>query len=239
MKTYTPAELSEVLAKHTLYLRGDPAGARANLSGADLSGAILYGAILERANLSGADLSGANLYGANLSGAILYGANLSGANLYGANLRDANLERANLSYAVLSYANLYGANLSYAVLYGANLRDANLDPSHIARVQKCPTGAFEAYKKVAGGTVLKLLIPADALRLGGLVGSKCRANKATVLGVEGSADPSVTSFRSRHDPEFVYVIGQTVEVADFCDDDRIECAAGIHFFITKIEAEEY
>ena len=66
--------LKDILSKHLAWLRGEPEGKRADLSGANLSGADLSGA-----NLSGANLSGANLYGANLSGANLSGANLSGA----------------------------------------------------------------------------------------------------------------------------------------------------------------
>ena len=74
MKTYTNEELNEILRKHELWLRGDPSGARADLSGANLI----------RANLSGANLSGANLIRADLSGANLYGANLYEADLSGA-----------------------------------------------------------------------------------------------------------------------------------------------------------
>jgi uncharacterized protein YjbI with pentapeptide repeats len=75
MEAFTVEQIQAVLAAHAMWRRGEAAGKRANLSGADLYGA----------DLSGANLSGANLYGANLSGA-----NLSGANLYGANLSRAN-----------------------------------------------------------------------------------------------------------------------------------------------------
>jgi hypothetical protein len=107
MKTYTKAELAEVIDSHGKWLRDEEGGSRANLSHADLSGAYLYGA----------DLSYANLSGAYLYGAYLSGANLSGANLYHANLYGADLSRADLSYANLSGADLYRANL-----YGADLR---------------------------------------------------------------------------------------------------------------------
>ena len=82
MKTYTAAELAEIIESHGKWLRVEEGGSRANLYGANLSGADLSGA-----NLSGADLYGANLSGANLSGANLSGADLSGADLYGADLR--------------------------------------------------------------------------------------------------------------------------------------------------------
>ena len=49
--------IKDILDKHAAWLRGEPEGVKADLSGADLSGA----------DLSGADLSGANLSGANLS----------------------------------------------------------------------------------------------------------------------------------------------------------------------------
>lgn len=51
MKTYTAAELAEVIESHGKWLRGEEGGSRANLSGANLSGADLYGADLCRAEL--------------------------------------------------------------------------------------------------------------------------------------------------------------------------------------------
>ena len=102
----THEELQSILAVHLAWLRSEPGGSGANLSGADLSGANLYGADLYGANLSGADLSRANLSGANLSGA-----DLSRANLYGANLSRANLYGANLSGAKVNELELAGVGL--------------------------------------------------------------------------------------------------------------------------------
>ena len=116
--TYTAEHLAEVVAKHGLWLKGDPAGARAILSLADLSGANLSRADLSQANLTEANLARANLSRAKLSLANLSGASLSGANLSGANLAWADLAGANLSRADLSGANLTGANLA-----GADLPD--------------------------------------------------------------------------------------------------------------------
>ena len=64
-------DIQETLRLHSLWVRGEAGGERANLLGANLLGA----------NLLGANLSGANLYGANLSGASLSRANLLGASL--------------------------------------------------------------------------------------------------------------------------------------------------------------
>ena len=227
----------------------------ANLSGANLSGANLSGASLSGANLSGASLSGANLSRADLSGASLSGANLSGADLGRADLSEADLSRANLSGAYLSgaifsRANLSGADLSRADLSGADLSRANLSGADLSRAnlseanlsdeQKkrlyaertiLPEGDLIGYKKLAEGNVVKLRIPADARRVGGFNGRKCRAEYAIVL--EGSG-------RSCHDSSFTYAEGQTVRPSLAFDPEVTEeCRSGIHFFITRAEAEAY
>ena len=79
MKTYTTAELKDILNKHALWLRDDPSGVKADLSRADLSGANLSYADLSRADLLYTNISHADLSGANLSYADLSGANLSGS----------------------------------------------------------------------------------------------------------------------------------------------------------------
>lgn len=68
--------LSETLARHAAWRRGDADGKRADLRGADLRGADLSGAYLSGAYLRGAYLSGAYLICADLRGAYLSGADL-------------------------------------------------------------------------------------------------------------------------------------------------------------------
>ncbi len=184
--------------------------AGANLSRADLYGANLSGANLSRANLSRADLSRADLSRADLSGA-----NLSRADLYG-----ANLSRANLSRADLSGADLYGADL-----YGA--KNAELV---IAQTRILAEGDLIGWKKCRAGVIVKLRIPAAAKRSHAF-GRKCRAEYAEVLEVIG-ADVGV----SGHDDTTEYRAGETVRPHEFSDKWQDECAPGIHFFITEIEA---
>ena len=61
MKTYTTAELKDILNKHELWLKHDPSGAIADLRGANLRCVNLHGTDLYGAKLSGIDLSGAKL----------------------------------------------------------------------------------------------------------------------------------------------------------------------------------
>lgn len=184
----------------------------ANLRGSNLGEANLYHAYLRGSNLLHADLRYANLSDANLSDANLYGANLYGANLSGANLRGANLRGANLSYA-----NLSGAKLSYAKL---------------PHFQICPeVGPFIAWKKTTAG-VIQVMIPDDAQRTSSLVGRKCRASHVVV----GITEPGSSPTSSR---KLDYIQGETVYADKFDPDIRVECTHGIHFFMTKAEAEEY
>jgi len=206
---------------------------RANLSGAYLSGAYLSGANLSRANLSGADLSRANLSGANLSRANLSGADLSRANLSGAYLSRADLSRANLSGANLSGANLSGADLSGAYLSRANLKDAKDADLTIARTRILPEGDITGWKKCQGGVIVKLLIPADARRSHAF-GRKCRAEFADVLEVHG-AEFGI----SMHDSKTKYAVGERVTPDGFDEDWTQECASGVHFYISRIEAENH
>ena len=200
---------------------------------ADLSWASLSGANLSGANLSGANLSGANLRGADLSRASLSSADLRGANLRGADLSGANLSGANLSGADLSWANLSGANLSGANLSGADLRGAKNVPT-LPHTIITPEGDLVVYKKLQEG-VATLLIPKEAKRCSA-TGRKCRAEFALVQ----ELPKGITVGHSRHDPLFLYIRGQTVRPTEPFDENRWnECAPGIHFFLTREEAENY
>ena len=216
-------DLKKILDEHLLWLNGE-GGSRADLRNADLSNADLFGA-----NLRGANLSNANLFGANLRGANLRGANLFGANLRGANLRGADL---------------FGANLRDANLSNANLREASIDQMmwNIYTVfypLQCPeSGSYIGYKK-ASGLVVELEIPADARR-SSATSRKCRASKAKVLSITDiNGNPAGGQVKSNYDPNFVYAIGETVEVTDFDDNRWNECSTGIHHFITRAEAVIY
>jgi hypothetical protein len=195
-----------------------------NLRDAELCGAKLCGANLRDADLCGADLCGANLCGAKLCGANLRDANLRDAGLCGANLRGANL----------CGANLRGANLRGANLCGANLRGAKNAELAMAATRILPEGDLIVWKKCHSGVLVKLRIPADARRSHAF-GRKCRAEFAEVLEVIGG--DKGTSLHSPTSCE--YVRGAAVRPDSWDEDWTNECSHGIHFFITRAEAEAY
>ena len=186
--------------------------------------AVNSGANLTRANLSGADLSGADLTRANLSRANLSGANLSGANLSG----------AYLSGAYLSGADLSGANLTRANLSGANLSGAKNSDLAIAQTSILPDeGDVIGWKKCRENVIVKVLVKGDEKR-SNASGRKCRAFRVTVLDVLGAETGT-----GIYNPDVIYRKGEVVEADSWTEDRWTECGHGIHFFITKAEAEAY
>ena len=255
------AELKTILDLHEKWLIKEPDGKRADLSWTHLRFADLSETNLHGADLTGADLTGANLRFADLSEACLCDALLCGANIYranlikadldGADLRLANLNGADLNYACFSFADLSRTNLHRANFVGADLSCADLsearlymtnliDAKNIDFPISCPEkGSFIGFKK-ANGLIVELEIPSDALRSSATT-RKCRCSKAKVISItnlDGSSS-DVTSIASSWDSNFIYTIGDIIEVADFDTNRWNECASGIHFFITRQEAVNY
>jgi Family of unknown function (DUF5758)/Pentapeptide repeats (8 copies) len=172
---------------------------------------------------------------ATKNGANLYGANLRGANLYGANLRSANLRSANLNGADLYGANLYGANLRSADLYGANLRSAkNIPILAAAQSSIVPeSGQFTGWKKCKDGVLVRLMVGGKARR-SNASGRKCRAEYVKVMEVIG-AEIGI----SQYDNKTEYRVGKIVRCDKWNEDRWVECGGGIHFFLTRVEAENY
>ena len=164
-----------------------------------------------------------------------------------ADLRHADLRHADLRHADLRHADLRDADLRDADLRHADLRGADLPELTIAKTSILPDGDIIGWKKAYVAdmpptpVIVKLLIPSDAKRSNS-TGRKCRANKARILDLQdrqGNSLPPDTTAYSSFDPDFTYKKGETVHVEDFDTNRWNECAPGIHFFITRIEAVEY
>lgn len=126
-------------------------------------------------------------------------------------------------------ADLRGADLSDADLSDADLRRADLRDAVLPHSSNCPEeGAFVGFKKLGHGTVCKLSIPAEARRVSALCGRKCRAEFADVVEGEGKSSRGL-----------YYETAKRVHPDSFDDDIRVECSNGIHFFLTRREAEEW
>ena len=153
-----------------------------------------------------------------------------------ADLRDADLRGADLCGADLRSANLYCADLSGA----KNVDEVKWNMYTIFYPLQCPeTGSFIGYKK-ASGYIIELEICADAKR-SSATSRKCRCSKAKVLSITNldGSESGLTEVRSDYSKEFVYCVGEIAEAPDFDENRWNECAAGIHFFVTREEAVKY
>lgn len=114
----------------------------------------------------------------------------------------------------------------------------------------CPEeGEFIGWKKVSvngfANCICKLLIPKDAKRLSSING-KCRCDKAKVLAFYeiGSSEEltnciGYSAYRFRGNKLATYYVGECVYADSFDADPIYECSHGIHFFMTREEAERY
>lgn len=145
---------------------------------------------------------------------------------------------------------LCGKGGKRADLHGADLRCANLSGAITDESTKLPpivcpkTGSFIAYKKASrypNSVIVVLEVLADAKRSSAAT-KKCRCSKAKVLGFETLLGEEIKEdifVRSNYDETFLYKKGEIVEVKDFDDNRWEECAAGIHFFMSKQAAIDY
>ena len=133
-----------------------------------------------------------------------------------------------------SRADLYGADLSRADLSGANLGRANDIQYIIAQSSILPeTGPIWGWKKCKNDVLVKLVVGNTAKR-SHATGRKCRAEHVKVLEVIG-AEVGI----SQYDSSVQYRVGKIVRCDKWNDDRWTECGGGIHFFLTRIEAERY
>lgn len=153
-----------------------------------------------------------------------------------ASFRGADLADANVRYCCFQRTDFTEARLGGVTFPLCDLRDTVFTGAELPHFQIVPeTGAFVGYKRLAGGVICTLRIPDDARRTGNLVDRKCRASHADVLDGEGT---SVNVFLCGD--TLTYRKGERVAAPNgYSDDFRTSAGAGVHFFITRREAEEY
>ena len=140
--------------------------------------------------------------------------------------------RADFSAPVLTSV---GGNLSVLADFSAPVLtsvggDLDVLPDFSApALPTLPDGELDGWKK-CGSTIVHLRVPTEAHRVG-RPGAKCRAEFADVVEIEGSND--ATSERGG-----VYRVGERVYPDSF-DPLLTTCSNGIHFFMTRKEAQDY
>jgi hypothetical protein len=107
-----------------------------------------------------------------------------------------------------------------------------------------PEGDLIVYKKASTinnyNALITLLIPKNAKRCSA-TGRKCRAEYAKVLKIESMRSKrQIKLAYSEHSPNFEYRVGKIVRPHYSFEENRwIECTSGIHFYLTRGEAERH
>ena len=135
------------------------------------------------------------------------------------------------------------ADLRYTDLTSANLRGADYNEGTAFFALQCPEeGAFIAYKK-CNDYIIKLQIPESAKRSSATT-RKCRASAAIVVEIQNMDGSNSNLLEYLHSTSYtqeptIYKVGEITYPNKFEENRWIECAGGIHFFITRQEAVNY
>lgn len=201
----------------------------------DLTGYDLSNGDFTLCSFQNVILNGVDFHGSSVENALFDGCPMHGADFHGANMKTASFRYCDMGECDIRGADLFGAVLEYA-----DLTDIVSDEGTQWFRLHCPeTGAFLGYKKCVNDRMVQLLIPADAKRTSATLPS-CRCSRAKVLTIKSfDFQENFDEAWSLVDENFVYKRGQWVEVKDFNEDRWQDSTTGIHFWMTREEAEAY
>lgn len=218
----------------------------ANLAEASFMDAAISHTNMEKTIMARADITGASLYVVLMCGADLSGASFEGSKLGHVNMRMAVLSSANFASAQIresccfEHAHLTNATFASASIWidtsfdFADLHGCEFDGEEKNRLGRILDRPVTGYKKSMEGDIVTLEIPAGAIVFS-VNNRKCRTNRAKVVDTNGKPELS-----SIFDRGFKYRVGdEIVPKGEFDLMYNAECASGIHFFLTREEAERY
>ncbi len=201
----------------------------------DLSGADLSNMDFTLSSFQNTVLDGVDFENSSVENALFDGCSMKGADFKNARMVTASFRRCDMRGCNIEDANLFGAVLEHADLEGIISNEG----TKWFRLHCPEKGAFLGYKKCVNDRMVQLLIPADAKRTSATLPS-CRCSKAKVLTIK-SCDftKNFDEAWSLVDENFVYKKGEWVEVKDFNEDRWQDSTTGIHFWMSRAEAEAY
>ena len=205
--------------------------------------------VFTRCNMRGARFGHSKLsfsiLDCNLSGSRFSGVTFAGAWFKGCH--SVQFDNCKFYYCEFNSCRFEDCDFRLALFSSCNYADVVLDEcenaDNLNAKMACPAeGSFVGYKKLKNGIIAVLKIPAKAKRSSAL-GNKCRCSEAKVLRLEtidGTKLPKETIGFSTYDMTFTYEVGKTVVPTKPFETYRYaECAPGIHFFMNRIDAENY
>jgi hypothetical protein len=256
-------KFEKIMRKHSLWLKGDPDGVKACFTGADFRGADFSrvdfrevdfrGAGFTGVDFSEVDFRGANFRGTDFSRvdfrevdfrwADFIRVDFSEAGFTGADFRWADFRWADFSRVDFRWADFGGVDFRWVDFGEANFREADFGEANFGEAQwdyttvgihPAAEGSLVGWGKKQG-VIVKMIIPENAKRSCATT-RKHRAEYAYVLGVYNDERQVTVDNRWGRT---TYTPGQIVYCHKWEEDRWIECAGGIHFFLSRKEAEAW
>ncbi len=176
----------------------------------------------------------------NLEGVSFRGCILKNCLFQGCNLRNCDFQSAVFYGCTIDDSHIEGADF-----LGASLNDIQLKEVHADETTKyfhlaCPAeGPFVAYKKCQDDRIVQLLVPKEALR-SSATRETCRCSKVKVLSIKSIDETKqYTEAVATIDDNFIYRVGEWLEVDNFDTNRWHDAAPGIHFWMTREQAIHY
>ena len=236
-----------------------------NFENAFLKETIFSGSTFRFVNFKNADLRrskfiNCDFHNCSFDNAFMYNSDLSRSIAENTSFKSAIIEYAilkgvNFRCNVFLETSFEGSILEYSELkYSAfrfvNLKDCSLK-RYLDKIEgknsnyiegKVLTDNIIGYKKCMDYTIVTLEIPRGAIVFS-IDGTKCRTNKAKVIAIDGAdraySKHSTYSEHNRTYGHMSYYVGDEFTVYNFDCKYNEECSRGIHFFLTREEAEDY
>lgn len=194
---------------------------------------------MRNCELAGLEIMNSNVRGWGLLGCKVQSFKAEFSNLAVFHFRDCTIECTSfygINFALSRFNNVHLNSVDFTE---TNLKDCEFTDVTSVDVKlpefQIPQDCDLIGWKSTDGGVLKILVPADAKRTASVVGRKCRAERVKVIG--GARDG--WDYISRWDGTTVYRNGETVVSDSYDPDPLVECTHGIHFFLTREEAENW
>ncbi len=226
-----------------------------NLQGGTINHSDLTRAHAVRANFNNcclwdncwkeAVLAHSQMVNAQLCDGRFEGADLSSCNMFVADIDYAHFENADLSYANMRWtANSYwasfqGADMKHVILDGSPINDRAAEGAkNLFIPMLCPEeGSFIGWKKCRDNRIMKIQITEGASRTGG--NTDCvRASEVFVLEIY-DGDKTCSEAVCLSDEKLIYHKGDVVRDTEEFDPSLLHDGEGIHFFLSRVEAERF
>lgn len=151
------------------------------------------------------------------------------------NFTKSNFQNSIIGRMITSSAKLDDIDIEYANFTSKNIincfnHSQTYNTSTFGMILKEP---MIGYKKTLEDVIITVEIPIGAVVFS-INGSKCRANKAKIIDMQGHKQ--LTSW---YDSSMKYHLNEEIEIENFDMRYNVECSSGFHFFKTYAEAEAY